>query len=234
MTAVTPSFCDEARLASDAAWRGLLGHPFVHAMARGTLPPERFRFYITQNLIYLPEYTRALAIGVAKTTDDATMQRFVDAVQNIADVEIPTNERLRARIDTFCTRLPGAHDAEAAPATVAYASWLLATAYQGQAVDVLTAIMPCAWSYGDIARSRRDEVVEHPVYSDWIAFFASDEYAKVVVGLRAALEAATTQSSPAERSRLIGVFRTACRMEHRFWDMGWSGEQWADLAGGDS
>ena len=48
--------CD--RLRSDCArvWAGLHAHPFIRELAAGTLPPETFRFYVEQNLQYLPEY----------------------------------------------------------------------------------------------------------------------------------------------------------------------------------
>ena len=44
-------------------------------MAAGTLPIESFRFYVEQNLMYLLEYARAMAIAASKAGDEATMKQ---------------------------------------------------------------------------------------------------------------------------------------------------------------
>jgi thiaminase/transcriptional activator TenA len=214
-------------------WDGLITHPFVLGLADATLPPEAFRFYVTQNILYLGEYTRSLALGLAKTNDEDLLVRFADSVQNIAAVELPQNRKLLASIDALCPSPAPATDAEPAPGMVAYSSWLLATASRGSAIDVLTAAMPCAWSYGEIGRTLAPNLTQHPVYTDWIGFFASDTYTEMVAGLRGELDSLVAACDARERSRLVSVFRMACRMENRFWDMGWNREQWADLAVGE-
>ena len=50
--------------------------PFNTELAAGTLAPERFRFYILQDAIYLAEYARVLAIAAAKAPDAATVPGF--------------------------------------------------------------------------------------------------------------------------------------------------------------
>src|SRR5712691_4985301 len=59
--------------------------PFNTELAAGTLSPERFRFYILQDAIYLGEYARVLALAAAKAPDAATIEAFGHAaVQAIA------------------------------------------------------------------------------------------------------------------------------------------------------
>jgi thiaminase/transcriptional activator TenA len=171
-----------------------------------------------------------LALGLAKTPDEDGLVRFAASVQNIAVVELPQNRKLLASIDELCASPAPATDAEPAPGMVAYSSWLLATAARGSAIDVLAAAMPCAWSYGEIGRALAPNVTSHPVYSDWIGFFASETYTEMVEGLRTELDSLVAACDARERSRLTAVFRMACRMEYRFWEMGWNREQWADLA----
>lgn len=223
------SFCEEARTENLDVWRPLLSHPFVLGLADATLPPESFRFYVTQNILYLADYARALAVGLSKTTDEDLLSRFAASVENITVNELPQNRKLLASIAALCSGPAPATDAEPAPGMVAYSSWLLATAARGSAIDVLTAIMPCAWSYGEIGRTLAGNMTPHPVYSGWIGFFASETYTAMVEGLRVELDSLVAACDARERSRLKALFRTACRMELRFWDMGWNREQWADL-----
>jgi thiaminase/transcriptional activator TenA len=43
------------------------GHPFITELAEGTLPLDKFRFFLEQDDFYLEEYKRCLALGAAKS-----------------------------------------------------------------------------------------------------------------------------------------------------------------------
>ncbi len=197
-------------------------------MAAGTLPPERYLFYIEQNLLYLPEYARAIALGVAKTRDAASLVDFTDSLLNIVRTEIPQNERLRDRVRELVAGHDTA-DSVMAPATRAYSSYLLAVASQGDIREIRTVILPCAWSYGTIARGLIGTAVEHPVYHEWFGFFATDEYADLVARMRIAYDAETSDIGLGQRARLTEIFQTATRLEYEFWQMGYQPRQWDDL-----
>jgi thiaminase/transcriptional activator TenA len=223
-----PGFCARARERVGDLWDDLLTHPFVRGMATGTLPAETYLFYVQQNLLYLPQYARAIAWGVAKSVDDAGLRAFARSLENILDVEIPQNERLRDRVAKLAAS-EHPHAGEMAPATLAYVSYLLATAARGGPLDIQALILPCAWSYGDIAQALRADVVEHPVYSEWFAFFGSADYASLVAGMRADIDARSAAASAADRERALGIFHDASRLEAGFWDMAFSAHHWPDL-----
>src|SRR5712671_5635236 len=68
---------------SEEAWEGTAAlraaiHdlPFNRELASGTLAPERFRFYIMQDALYLAQYSRVLSLAAAKAPDTATSQIF--------------------------------------------------------------------------------------------------------------------------------------------------------------
>jgi thiaminase len=48
-----------------AAWAAAVAHPMVAEIGAGTLPHATFRFYFEQNLGYLHEYARAIALTIA-------------------------------------------------------------------------------------------------------------------------------------------------------------------------
>ena len=47
-------------------WQAYNEHPFVLGIQNGTLDKEKFRFYIIQDYLYLEEYAKVFAVGVAK------------------------------------------------------------------------------------------------------------------------------------------------------------------------
>jgi thiaminase/transcriptional activator TenA len=224
-------YCERLRRACHGVWLGLKQHPFINEMAAGTLPEEKFRFYIEQNLLYLPEYAAAIAIGAAKARGVVELARFAAALTNIVEVELPENRTLLQRLLER-----GAADRGGgwcmAPATLAYTSFLLATAFRGGPLEIMTAIMPCAWSYFDIASAIVESraQVGHPIYSHWIAFFADRAYAGVVARMRREMEDLAHGAPAGSFETLTKIFTMGARLEHAFWDMAYALLQWPDLA----
>jgi thiaminase/transcriptional activator TenA len=220
MTAV--SLTERLRAGCRDEWEALHAHPFVRGLADGTLPLDAFRFYLEQNLQYLPEYARAMALGASRADDVSTMRIFAAELTNIVESEIPQNEALLQRAIEL-----GAADrggtAGTAPATVAYTSFLVGTAARGGPAEIMAAIVPCTWSYGEIAG--RLEVAEHPLYAEWVRFFGSPGYGRIVEAMRRDFE---RLAGDAEEERLQWLFTTAVRCERAFWDMAHGREHSAD------
>jgi len=222
------SFSAELKQNALPAWRALETHPFVASMANGTLPLDSFRFYIDQNLLYLPEYARALSLGIVTSTNADSLLWFTKAVDNIVHVEIPENELLRDRI----AELGGAAHPHAhimAPATLAYTSYLIATASRTDSLGVMALILPCAWTYQDIALANRAEATDHPVYGEWLRFFSTTEYDDVVQGLCADMDSLAARADQQRKAEVSHIFTTGVRLEQAFWDMALMRQHWPDL-----
>ena len=146
-------------------------------------------------------------------------------------LEIPSNVRLLEQVIGL-----GAVDRGGsrgmAPATVAYTSFLLATAAAGGALEITAAILPCSWSYIEIARQLRGELADHPVYSDWVGFYLSDEENNLVLNMRRTFDDMVREEVPGEAKRreLEQIFMMSSRLERMFWEMAYTFDQWPDLS----
>lgn len=210
-------------------WQALHDHPFLRELADGTLAPERFRFFVEQDLFFLPELARAVALGVATAGDDGELRHFAEELVAVAEAEIGNNRDLLERVLEL-----GAPDRGgglvAAPATVAYSGFLVATAHRGGTLEIMTALLPCTWSYADIAVGLRDGIVEHPLYARWVRYFASDDYVELIARRRRTLDERAARTGPGRRRRLSEIFTMSTRLELAFWEMAYTCEQWPDLA----
>ena len=123
-------------------WPRYLTHPFVTQMADGTLPTEKFRYYMLQDYLYLKDYVKIFA-AILQKADDFEQIRFL-------------SEELANTIDeTFRTHLPymqrlGVTQEEIRSARThidnsAYSHYMLCEA---QAGDVLTGLV-CLHRAGD-------------------------------------------------------------------------------------
>ena len=228
-----PSLSAGLRNRSDRIWAGLHAHPFLRELARGVLPPEKFRFFIEQDILYLPDYARCVAMGAAKSATEAELRFFAKQLDGTINVELPNQHRV---LDQVC-RLGAADRGGAlgkAPANVAYTSFLLGVAGQGGPLEIMAAILPCAWSYVEIAGRLADEIADHPVYADWVSFYLKEEVLELVCQMRESIDAMAVQASPGPelRRRLADIFMTSSRLEGAFWDMAYTLDQWPDLSDG--
>jgi thiaminase len=76
-------FSDDARQHTALLRRAIHALPFNAELAAGALGRERFQHYITQDALYLGQFSRALAIAAAKAPDTGT----------------PPNTRTRSSVD---------------------------------------------------------------------------------------------------------------------------------------
>jgi thiaminase (transcriptional activator TenA) len=225
------AFSASLRAQCDRIWAGLHAHPFLGELARGTLPLDRFRFFIEQDLLFLPAFARCMAMGAAKSTSEAELEFFTRQSDGIIRLEIPSNRRLLAQVIGL-----GAEDRGGslgmAPANVAYTSFLLATAAAGGPLEITAAILPCSWSYIEIARGLKDELTAHPVYSGWVGFYLEDEEADLVQNMRDTFDDLTREGAVSDdkRRQLAEIFKMSSRLEGMFWEMAYTLDQWPDLA----
>lgn len=225
------AFSGQLRERCERVWAGLHAHPFLAELARGTLPLDRFRFFIEQDLLFLPAFAKCMAMGAAKSASDADLEFFTRQLDGIIRLEIPNNRRLLDQVISL-----GAQDRGGArgmaPANVAYTSFLLATAAAGGPLEITAAILPCSWSYIEIAAALKDEIADHPVYSDWVAFYLQDEEADLVRNMRATFDDMTRDGavSDGKREQLAEIFLMSSRLEGMFWEMAYTLDQWPDLS----
>ena len=143
---VTP-VAAELRAASADVWEAQHAHPFVRGIGDGTLDEERFRFYVRQDYRYLIDYGRLLSLGAARAPRLEDMRRFAALAQSVLEVEMTLHVGFAQRWGIAAAEL----EAEpAAPATAAYADFLLRTATVGDYAELVAALLPCMWGYAEI------------------------------------------------------------------------------------
>ena len=202
-------------------WRAYVGHPFVRALADGSLPEPCFRHYLGQDYLFLIHFARAYALAVYKADDPADMRAAAAALSGILDQEMSLHLE-------YCAgwgMSPAAVEAlPEAAATVAYTRYVLEKGLAGDILDLHVALSPCVVGYGEIgARLAADPATRRADnrYGSWIEMYAGDDYQAVA---RAAVEQidrlARVRFTEARFASLAGTFRQATRLEAAFWEMG--------------
>ena len=224
-TLTAPHQTFTARLWDAAApiFEAILAHPFLTGLTDGTLPEERFRFYVKQDSLYLREYARCLALAAVKAPTSAWCEMFAAHAQSALNVERSLHEAYFAAWDL------APEDAEATiptPTTLAYTSYLLRVAGTGTFEETLGALLPCYWIYWEVGKRLVAVGSPDATYQRWIDAYASEQFASAV---QRVLDAVNRSAADLPESRLALIrrhYQTASRYEWMFWDAAYREETW--------
>jgi thiaminase/transcriptional activator TenA len=209
------------RDAVGADWDAYVGHPFVRALADGSLPDVCFRHYLLQDYLFLGHLARAYGLASFKAESLEDIRAAAFALNTIVDKE------MQLHLD-YCASwgLAAAEVAAAAeePATIAYTRFVLERGAAGDVLDLWVALAPCVIGYGEIgaalAADPRTAMIGNP-YRAWIETYAGPDYQALTRAHGERIEILMTRrGGPGRLPALIETFRTATRLEAAFWDMG--------------
>ncbi|MBV9014958.1 MAG: thiaminase II [Alphaproteobacteria bacterium] len=216
-------FSDEAWHQNAALRAAIHKLPFNTELAAGTLSRERFRFYITQDALYLGQYARVLALAAAKGPEIATLQAFASSALGAVAVEQALHGRY---LREFGVDPASILAAEPAPDCLAYTSFLIATAYQDPWEILVAALLPCFWIYWDIAQAiTRDAAAENP-YRAWIDTYADPHFGEAVGRVIGTADKAAAAAAPRVQDGMLGAFRRSAQYEWLFWDGAYNQRCW--------
>jgi len=204
-------------------WAAAVAHPMVREIAAGTLPHETFRGYFRQNVLYLEAYARAIGLLLADAPDRAALDVLTRFEVQIVHTEIPANlaflEKLGGDGDTVAGR------GRMHPTTYAYTRHLLAVCAMEDCAAGLAAVLPCQWSYGELARPLMASRPADPICADWISLFGDDDYEALVGDTTALLDRLVDPDDAGLTAELAEIFERSTWYERAFWDMAYgSGE----------
>jgi thiaminase/transcriptional activator TenA len=205
------------------AYRAILVHPFLTGLSDATLAPEAFCHYLAQDVHYLRDYARALAVlgaRAASSTDTAILARHaVGALE--AELELHT--ALLPSLGLDPARLSGV---PVAPTTRAYTSYLLATVHGGSFAEGLAAVLPCYWIYAEVGAALAGAGSPDARYQRWIDAYAGPEFDAVVTEVLALVDRTGAGLGAPEQDRAARHAQVTARYEWMFWDAAHRLEQW--------
>lgn len=204
-------------------WKSYLCHPFVKQLGEGTLSPDIFRYYMIQDYLYLLEYSKVFALGVVKSKQERLMRKFASMVHNTLNGEMNIHKIYMERLGISEQKV---NETQQSLANRSYTSYMLEVAYNGDALDILVAILSCAWSYQVIGEHHGNipNALQHPLYGEWVKGYSSEEYRKDTEELIALTDELGKDISQNRIEELKTVFIHCSRYEYAFWDMSYKKE----------
>ena len=208
------------RKAARPIWDRCLTHPFVAGIGDGTLPAEKFQYFMLQDYLYLFDYARVFALGVVKAREAALMRVFARNVDAILGGEMNIHRAYMARLGILEEQVL---TVQPALDNLSYTHYMLSVAGQGGPVEIAAAILACSWSYAEIGQALAGipGAAEHPFYGEWIRGYASEDYGAANQALIELTDCLAAGAGAAQLAYLTEIFVNCSRYELGFWDMAW-------------
>ena len=205
--------------------QAILEHPFITGIGDGSLPVDRFKYYVIQDYVYLIDYSRALAIASARAIDLQDMSWFAGLLDETLNQEMALH---RSYCQEFGINLQELESVEPASTTKSYTNFLLKTAYQGSFGELVASLLPCQWGYWEIGDHllNRGLPTSAPLYARWIEMYTSEEFSGLAHHIREMTDRIGADAGSVELEAMRRAYMNSVRLEHCFWDMAYSLEGW--------
>jgi len=213
---------DQLRKDAHSIWKEIIEHPFVMELATGELPLKKFKFYILQDYSYLITAMRNFAIIASRAPSVETMREVIDILNLEAKTEFNGYKDFLKRLGYT---LQDASQINPISVNVSYSNFLLSTSSLKSYAEAITSVLPCFWSYAEIADHYKKRLNTNPnqLYKDWLEVYGTYSYLSLVNKMKNLVNSAGEGFS---YEKLKHVFITASRYEYMFWDAVYKQQEW--------
>ena len=219
-------FVDELWATGEPYWRRVVAHDFMRGLCDGGLDPATFRHYLVQDVLFLEEHARTLALIAARCPDGGVFAMLADHAQGVFGL-------VRGLFAEALGGAPWRGAAGLSPTNLLYVSWCRRWAYEGTALEALGAVLPVYWQYGRLGHELRSRGSSEPTYAAWIARYGGEGFdAGVLAPVLAAVDSLAAEAGAEARRRARANFAAGSRFELMFWDAVLAREGWPYDDGG--
>ena len=212
-------FSEELRRDLDSVWERIFSHPFLKEVQAGTLPLEKFRYYVIQDYHYLEGFGRSVSIALSKGPDTETLRKLARRVTT--PIERPLHARMFELLEIEQEEVDRVGPS---PTNLAYVNHMITTAASGGVGEAAAALLPCPWSYHELGN--RLSLPDHPVYNAWVEAYHSGILEESTAAWRDLVDTFAEEGGPTVRESMRQAFLTSSRYEYLFWTMAYNMETW--------
>ncbi|RMZ71520.1 atp-dependent rna helicase dbp2 [Pyrenophora seminiperda CCB06] len=186
-------------------WKEYTQHEFVQRMGDGTLPVEKFMYYLVQDYLFLVQFSRATALSAYKSSN---LKDIGMSVQQVATLQ----EEIKLHIN-FCKEYGLSEtdiiNTEEDQATTAYTRYVLDIGMSQDWLALQIALLPCLIGYGIIAKRLYEDPATVRMgsrYWIWIEQYVADDYRQAMMRGSELVEKHAEGLSPSRVEELAKIF----------------------------
>jgi len=218
------TFSAQLKRRAEKIWRAIENHRFLGELHAGTLPMERFTYFILQDYVYLLDFAQVLCQGGAKSPDLETLELFCRHALGAVEVERSFHASFGKSLGLSRAQLDAVTKG---PTTQAYIHHLQTVARGGTLAELVAAVLPCYWIYGEAGRRLyKNRPAKPKIYRQWIETYASGGFWQLVREQIQLMDQLGAAASSGEKQRMAENFVLSSRYEFMFWEQAYRMEKW--------
>lgn len=202
-------------------WESYYTHPFVKGISDGTLPVEKFQFYMIQDHKYLMQYAKVFALGVLRAKEESDMRLFSGLITATLDTENAVHQSYLGQLGITREVI------DSTPMCLnneSYTNYMIAVSLKEGLAELATAVLACSWSYkliGDFMETVPGSL-DHPFYRHWIETYTSEQFRSSNQVMIDFVDRLTVGYTEEQLQNLEKILVNCSIYEDQFWDMAWT------------
>jgi len=203
-------------------WNKIYNTPFVEELCKGTLPHKKFRFFVIHDYNYLIASIKNFSILAAKANSVNNMQLLSEIAREEAKTELGGYKNYLKQLEI---PLDEVVKAEPTFLETSYTNFLLSASLMKSFAEGITAVLPCYWTYSEIAKFHKENIINNPnkIYREWASLYLDEEYLLVVDKIKTIVNKIDPEFSYA---KLEKIFIQSSKYELLFWQAAYKMEEW--------
>lgn len=184
----------------------------------------RFTYFILQDYVYLLDFAQVLCQGGARSPDLETLELFCRHALGAVEVERSFHASFGRTLGLSRRQLDAVPKG---PVTQAYIGHLQSVARGGSLCELVAAVLPCYWIYGEIGRRLYKNRPRKPkIYRQWIETYASETFWQPVREQIRLMDRLGATVNGSEKKLMTAHFVLSSRYEFMFWEQAYRLENW--------
>lgn len=199
-------------------WDSYVNHEFVRQVANGTLPRDKFRFFIEQDYAYLIDYARVHCVAGSKAPALEDIEKELVIVGSVRN-EMGQHEK-RLMEEFGVSNKEYFRQIQRGPALNNYSRYFNDIARRGNWQELVASLSPCLMGYGHALLNNQKHITvpEGDVYHEWCQTYLSTWYQDGMCKGKDLLNKIATVYPREEIETLITIYADVCELETKFWD----------------
>lgn len=216
-------FSDSIHAEIEPVWQRCYEHPFLRELANGTLPIDKFQFYLLQDNQYLEAFVD-LHKALAKKMPTPEMAEPLIAVLQPGDNELDNRQAI---VDEVQVTDEQVKNTPLAPVATAYIDHMYYQSYFVNPSAGVASLLPCYWSYAECFKKMAESGPRTTkTYQAFIDLYASESFQTGSANLVKLVDKLAEQADEHTRQQMQHAFNLSSDYELMYWQMSYDRQQW--------
>jgi len=203
-------------------WNFYTKHDFVTKLTNNTLDKKIFLNYLIQDYLFLIQFSKAWSLAIIKSDILDEMKIAANTVNGLINFEMDLHINLCGSYGISKIYLENANEENE---NIAYTRFVLEAGYSGDLLDLMAALIPCVFGYGEIGVNNSNARPETYMYQKWLNTYSSHEYQQICHEVAKLFDNAIylrlgeNYINSYKWNNIKKIFRRAVLLEVDFWNM---------------